>query len=115
MTRDAQPTLVIDAVMLVAQCDQIVGIRGAVMGPVNDVMNVEPALVVAAGDSATAVAVDDRAPGSCRTVCCERPTEMGMPSTSMTSDRIESQVMYSATASVMPQPVALVVVPSWCR
>ena len=64
MTGDAQPALVMDSVMLVAQCDQVVGICGAVLGPVNDVVNVEPALVVTAGHSAAAVAVDDRAPGS---------------------------------------------------
>ena len=55
---DAEVAPVVNAMMFGAQRDQIVGVGGPVVGPVHDVMHVEPAMIVATWHPAPAVAMD---------------------------------------------------------
>lgn len=58
---DAETLLVVEPVVCGAEADEVPGVGGSVVGPVDDVVDFDVAVLVAAGNSATTVAVFDEA------------------------------------------------------
>ena len=58
---EPEGAFVVEAVVVTAEADEVVGVGGAAVAPVDDVVDVEPLGVGAAGGSAAAVAVFDGA------------------------------------------------------
>ena len=66
MTGDTQTALVVGSMVFAAQGDEVVGIGRSVVGPVHDVVHVEPTMIITTRHTTPAVAADDGSSGSFR-------------------------------------------------